>query len=477
MNALLAHWEPIFDRIRAENIRRIRISWSDQHGVSRVKVVTTEIFPKIVADGLRSNVGTLLGDSAGKMIVNPFSPGGGFNRAEMAGAPDLVVRPDPATFHVLPWSPQTGWVTGDMFFTTGESLPYSVRGQLRNAIQAAADNGVSAMVGIELEFHLTRDDRSGRTIGIPGEPGTAGLVTPTSSAYQHQAEADVDAVSEFLDVLQNHLQALGMPILTIESELGPSQFEVSLGVLPALEAADTAFLFKNAAKMIARRHGYHITFMARPAIPGFFSSGWHLHISMVDEGGDNLFVPDDTDQLLSKYGRHFTNGVLRRACEGALLSNSTVTGYKRLQPNSLAPDRVTWGADNRGALVRVTGDRADRSTHIENRIGDTAANGYLYIAGQMLAGLDGVAAGEEPPSPSDRPYETDAGKLPRTLAEAVTAFESSEFFRKTMGEEFVWFYAAHKRSEVERFESSPLSKTEDARQISEWEQREYFDLY
>ncbi|MFC4950193.1 glutamine synthetase family protein [Pseudonocardia sp. GCM10023141] len=473
---LLSAWEPVFERIRAEGIRRVRIAWADQHGVSRAKVVPTALFPKLVGEGLRSNVGTLLGDSAGKIIINPFSSGGGFGRAEMTGAPDLVIRPDPQTFRVLPWAAQTGWVTGDMFFTTGEPLPYSSRGQLRGAIDAATATGVSAIVGVELEFHLTRNVAQARTIGLPGEPGTAGSVVPTNSGYQHQSEADLDEVSEFLDVLQDNLEALNFPVRTIESELGPSQFELSLDVLPALEGGDASFLLKNAAKMIAKRHGYHITFMARPGIPGFFSSGWHLHMSMVDQTGRNLFVPDD-DKLLSRYGRHFTNGVLIHAREGALLSNSTVTGYKRLRPNSLAPDRLCWGADNRGAMVRVTGERADGSTHIENRIGDTAANGYLYIAGQILAGLDGVARGEEPPSPTEVPYETEATRLPTSLAEAVREFENSEFFRKAMGEEFVRFYAAHKRSEAERFERSDLGRTDEPDAVSEWEQREYFDLY
>jgi glutamine synthetase len=476
VSAQPSEWEQVYARMRTEGIRRVRVTWADQHGVSRCKVVTADLFPKLVAEGLRSNVGTLLGDSAGHVIVNPFSSGGGFKRAEMSGAPDLVIKPDPATFRVLPWSPQTGWVTGDMFFTTGEALPYSSRGQLRNAIGLAASEGLRPIVGIELEFHLTRCADSERTIGLPGRPGTAGAVTPTNSGYQHQSEADLDEVSDFLDVLQDNLEALGMPIRTIEAELGPSQFELSLDVLSALEGADTAFLLKNAAKMIAKRHGFHITFMSRPGIRGFFSSGWHLHMSMIDSAGKNLFVPDD-DNLLSTYGRHFTNGVLKRAREGALLSNSTVTGYKRLRPNSLAPDRLTWGADNRGALVRVTGENADGSTHIENRIGDTAANGYLYIAGQILAGLDGVALGEEPPSPTDSPYESEATRLPGSLDEAVSEFENSEFFRKAMGDEFVWFYATHKRSEADRFAASDLGRTDDPDEVSEWEQREYFDLY
>lgn len=470
-------WRPVFDDMGQAGIRRVRVAWADQHGVSRSKIVTADTFPSVVERGLRTNVGTLLGDSAGQIIVNPFSSGGGFGRREMSGAPDMVVRPDPATFRVLPWLPDTGWVTGDLFFTSGEPLPYSTRGQLVKAIASASLTGVEAMVGIELEFHLTRFADGTRTIGAMGEPGTPSTVIPLNSGYQHQSEADLDVAADFLAVLQDNLEALGLPLRTIESELGPSQFELSLDVLPALAAGDAAFLLKNAAKMIARRHGYHLTFMPRPGIPGFFSSGWHLHLSMVDQTSRrNRFVPDD-DSLLSAYGRQFVNGVLTHTGEGALLSNPTVNGYKRFQANSLAPDRLTWGADNRGSLIRVTGERADDSVHIENRIGDTAANGYLYIAGQIFAGLDGIARGAEPPPPSDEPYETTATMLPTTLASAVDAFDRSEFFRKTMGSEFVSFYAAHKRSEAHRFAASQLNGAGEPESVSEWEQREYFDLY
>lgn len=474
MSLARGDWEPVFERIRSEGIRRIRVAWSDQHGVSRAKVVTAQMFPKICFEGLRCNIGTLLSDSSGKMTTDPFTPGGVLNRADLAGAPDLVLRLDPATFRVLPWAPHTGWIIADLFTAAGEALPFSTRWQLRQAAELAAAHDVRPVIGIELEFHLMR-----ATDAVDLDATASGMhaVRPTHSGYQHQSEAALDNVSDFLDVLQDHLEDLGLPVRTIEVEHGPCQFELSLDVLGAIEGADAAFLVKNASKMIAKRHGYHITFMPRPAIRGFYSSGWHLHLSATDKLGQNLFVPADDREPLSTFGRHFVNGILTHAREAALLTIPTVTGYKRLQPRSLAPDRVTWGCDNRGAMIRITGDRVLGSTHIENRVGDTAANGYLYIASQLLTGLDGIAMAEEPPSPTDTPYEDDAVRLPTTMAEAIDAFETSEFLRTAMGEEFVAFYAEHKRNEVARFEASDLGHTEDPRAVSEWEQLEYFDLY
>lgn len=468
-------WGSVFDRMRSDDIRRIRVVWADQHGVSRTKVVTSRAFPKICSEGLRCNLGTLLSDSSGRTIMDPFTPERVLDRPEFAGAPDLVLCPDPSTFRVLPWARQTGWVIADLATTAGEPLSFSSRAQLRAAVDLASQSDVRPVVGIELEFHLMRVADQAST--GPTESIGACAVRPTHSGYQHQSEAALDNVSDFLDVLQEHLEELDLPIRTLEVECGPSQFEISLDVLGAMEAADAAFLLKNAAKMIARRHGYHITFMARPTSQGFCSSGWHLHLSITDALGQNLFVPKDDRELLSEYGRHFVGGILRNAREATLLTVPTVTGYKRLKPHSLAPDRVTWAEDNRGAMIRVTGDRKLGSTHIENRVGDPAANGYLYIASQILTGLDGISKGEEPPPPTKAPYEDDSIRLPTSLPEAITAFEASELFLKTMGEDFVTFYAAHKRSEAARFAASELGRTTEPSEVSKWEQLEYFDFY
>ncbi len=468
-------WGSVFDRMRLDDIRRVRVAWADQHGVSRTKVITSRAFPKVCSEGLRCNLGTLLSDSSGRTVMDPFATDRGLHRPEFAGAPDLLLFPDPSTFRVLPWAPQTGWVIADLAATTGEPLSFSSRAQLRTAVDLASQSDVRPAVGIELEFHLMR--AADRASTGPVESIGAYAVRPTHTGYQHQSEAALDNVSDFLDILQDHLEQLDLPVRTLEVECGPSQFEISLDVLGAMEAADAAFLLKNAAKMIARRHGYHITFMARPASPGFSSSGWHLHLSMTDGLGVNLFVPEDDRELLSRHGRHFVGGIMRNAREAALLTVPTITGYKRLQPHSLAPDRVTWAADNRGAMIRVTGDRSLGSTHIENRVGDPAANGYLYIASQILTGLDGITRAEEPPPPAKAPYEEDSPRLPSTLPEAISAFEASELFLKTMGEDFVTFYAAHKRSEAARFAASELGRTTEPHQVSDWEQFEYFDLY
>jgi glutamine synthetase len=464
-------------------LRNVRVTWADQHGIVRGKALTIPALEGALRRGLATNIGTLIGDSGGAIVFNPFTAGGGFGRDEMTGAPDVIAVPDPTTFRVLPWADRTGWVLCDLFFTTGEPVPYSTRGTLRAAIDAAAEMGLEIVMGIEMEWHLTRVDPAGaaRTIGRMGAPGAATPVVPTGVGYQHQLEADLDALEGILIELQDGLEGVGLPLRSMESELGPSQLEFTFAPLPALEAADAALLFRTAVKQICARQGYHASFMSRPGVEGLFSSGWHLHVSARDSHtGANLFVPSDPDQYLSELGLQFSAGILEHARAATLFTTPTVTGYKRFRPNSLAPDRANWGRDQRGAMIRVCGSGGDPSTHIENRAGEPAANPYLYASSQILAGLDGVRRALVPPPPTEEPYETQAVPLPTSLAEAIAELDASAFFRGALGDEVVDFLLTHKRSELERFssaEADAVAGADSEPAITGWEQREYFDLY
>src|SRR5205085_8389057 len=169
-----------------------------------------------------------------------------------------------------------------------------------------------------------------------------------------------------------------------------------------------------------RRQGYHASFMCRPKLPNVMSSGWHLHQSLRDRaGGANAFMA--ANEPLSGLGRHFLGGLLAHARAATPFTTPTINGYKRYRSYALAPDRVIWGCDNRGALIRVIGAPGDPATRIENRAGEPAANPYLYMASQIIAGLDGMARRLDPLPSADTPYETAAPLLPKTLEEALAA--------------------------------------------------------
>jgi glutamine synthetase len=206
--------------------------------------------------------------------------------------------------------------------------------------------------------------------------------------------------------------------------------------------------------------------MCRPAFTNAMSSGWHLHQSLADAQGLNLFAPTQAGDLLSPAGRHYLAGLIAGASEAVAFSTPTINGYKRYRSLSLAPDRICWGSDNRGAMLRVVGGENPAAARIENRIGEPAANPYLYLASQLATGLAGMTAAKEPPPPVDAPYEVKAEMLPTSLSAALGALKAGNVLREAFGNEFIEYYSTVKHAEVRRYEAH----------ITDWEMKEYFDV-
>jgi glutamine synthetase len=242
-------------------------------------------------------------------------------------------------------------------------------------------------------------------------------------------------------------------------------------------------LLRSAIKQICRRHGYHATFMCKPGIPNFFASGWHLHHSLINlDTNLNAFTSRQPDQTISEIGRNFMGGLLAHAGAACVFTTPTINGYKRAKPFSLAPDRATWGIENRGAMLRVQGGLNDLGAHVENRSGEPAANPYLYMAAQIFAGLDGIKRQLDPGSPSEAPYAAvDKPLLPKTLIEATALLKRDELLCKSFGNEFIDYIVKIKEFEWDRFmkylESAGISTENAADTVTDWEQREYFELY
>jgi glutamine synthetase len=227
-------------------------------------------------------------------------------------------------------------------------------------------------------------------------------------------------------------------------------------------------LFRSAVKQICRRHGYHATFMARPKLANVLSSGWHLHQSLRHKGdGGNAFTPTQAGAELSPLGLHYLAGLKEHACGAAVLASPTINGYRRYRPFSLAPDRAIWARDNRGAMLRVLGGVGQTATRIENRVGEPAANPYLYLASQLFSGLDGMERRLDPGPSADAPYDTPAARLPRSLDDALQCLRADEVLSTALGKSFVDYYTSIKEAEIARFNL----------EVSEWEHREYFDMY
>jgi glutamine synthetase len=289
-----------------------------------------------------------------------------------------------------------------------------------------------------------------------------------TAGYQLLSEARYDRYDEVFEILRQPIEALGLPLRSLEVEFGPSQVEFTFRPGSNLEPADTMVLFRSAVKQICRRHGYHASFMCRPRLANIFSNGWHLHQSLrAHKTGANAFMPENAAEPLSALGRHFLAGLLRHARASAAFATPTINSYRRYRPYTLAPDRAIWGRDNRGAMVRVLGGLGDPATRLENRIGEPAANPYLYIASQIALGLDGVDGALDPGPSADTPYETRAPALPRSLHEALEALRANEPLRPAFGAGFIDYFIHIKEAELARFDQ----------EVSEWEHREYFDLF
>jgi glutamine synthetase len=462
--------------IKKHKLELVRFSFADQHGVLRGKTVVAADAPGLMQAGVTMTTTLLAKDIAHKTAYPVFTPGGGFDMAEMQGGGDFVMVADPATFQVLPWAPNTGWLLCDIFFTNGKPVPFSTRQILRDALARLKSVGFDYLAGLEVEFHLFKLENPRLTPEDASWPPRAPEVSLLNQGYQYLTESRFDQIDAALEPIRRGVTALGMPLRSLEVELGPSQCEFTFRPQPGLEAADTMILFRAATKQIARRHGFLASFMCRPAQSNLFSCGWHLHQSLLArKGGSNAFAGDEREGL-SATGLNFLAGLLTHAHATAAFATPTVNGYKRYRAYTLAPDRANWARDNRGVMVRVLGQPGEEATHLENRIGEPAANPYLYMASQIHAGLDGMARKRDPGPSADTPYETKAQLLPKDLGEALAALRGSELFCKSFGENFVDYYAHLKEAELARFTAEAGGGGGEAG-VTAWEQNEYFDLF
>jgi len=479
----IARVSDIAHRLDAEGIRFVRMAWSDSHGQARAKMVTASAFRSALENGYGSNVATFTLDASGGRLFKSFTPGGGMGLKEMTGSPSLILVPDLSTFCLLPWAEGVAWVLCDEYFTDGQPFFFSCRRLLRDQAARLAAREQVLNVGLEIEWHLSRLPGDGpellddSEIGEPGRRGRAISVRPFEPGFSYHAESVIDRVQPLLSRIEAVCRALSLPLRSMENEWGSGQFECTFAPQDALSAADTYFLFRSAVRQVCRREGFHASFMCWPNLTGAYPSGWHLHQSIADAGdGRNLWAPSEGNGPLSPLGMAYLAGLMAHAGAATVFTTPTINGYRRFRPNSLAPDRPTWSHDHKGVMLRVLGGADDpAATRIENRVGESAANPYLFIASQIAAGLDGVDRNLTPPPAEDDPYNADIPKLPGTLPAALDALGASALFADQFGQRYIDYYLTLKRAEIARFEES--GGTHEGEAVSAWEQDEYFDTF
>lgn len=456
-------------RIQAGELTVVRLSFADQHGILRGKTYVAGEIASVMKSGVGFSATMLMKDTAHRTVFPVWGQGGAFGGKEWEGAADVVMLPDPTTFRVLPWAPHSGWMLCDIVFPDGKPVPLSTRHLYRQALSALQETGYDFIAGLEVEFHLFKLEKTHLALedaSQPGKPGPPPDVSLLNQGYQYLTEQRYDEMDPILEILRSNIAGLGLPLRSLEVEFGPSQVEFTFRASSGLAPADAMVLFRSATKQVAQRNGYHATFMCRPKIPNVMSSGWHLHQSLKDrKTGANAFV--DPREPLSAVGMHWMAGLLEHARAAAAFSTPTLNGYERYRPYMLAPDRAIWARENRGVMVRVLGGPGDPATHLENRVGEPAANPYLYMASQVVCGLDGIRRKADPGPSADTPYEAKAAPLPGSLDEALAALNEDKALRAGFGDFFVDYFVKLKQAEIGRFKA----------EAGDWEQREYFSIF
>jgi glutamine synthetase len=474
-------------RVMSERrIDAVRVSFADIHGILRGKTVTARAFESVLRNGIDCSSGPYFFDTGLDLVGDLFVPGAGHGIDELTGAADFVLVPDPSTFRVLPWTEGvTGWVLADEYFKSGRPVPLSARHLLKRLTGDLGARNLALVAGIEIEWYLTRvidPVLSMDAVGGWGQPGQPPVVAPVNLGYQFNSELYGDQLDPVLHKLRTALEALEMPLRTTEHESGPGQLEFTFDPQHALEAADGVLLFRSAVKQVCARSGYHASFMCRPGLEGFDASGWHLHQSLFTDGGQNAFMSSQPEHIVSDLARSYAGGLLEHAGAASVLTTPTINGYARAAGDYiLAPDRACWSVDNRGTYIRVLGEPGDPSTHLENRGGEPAANPYLYLASQLIAGLDGVDRKLDPGPLRIDPHTEDAPALPSSLSEAVVALKADTVFRERAGNELIDYLVRVKENELGRYERAlaelgPTAKANSGG-VSDWEQREYFRMF
>jgi glutamine synthetase len=433
----------VAERLRAEGIDVIRVSYPDLIGIDRGRDVLVAELPAAARHGLAFCRAVYHTSPMGDVV--PVQ--GGLE----SGLPDIAVFPDLTTVTPLPWEPGAAWCLGDAVTPDGEAAPESPRVVVQRVAQRLAGLGYTMICGPELEFFLCQRGSDGAWRRYADELG---------NVYVVGRKGDPDGL--LLNMLRQ-LRDAGLGVTAANHEFSPGQFEINLGHSELTGAADRAFRLKSAVQEIARHHGMLATFMAKP-FNDEGGSGFHVHVSLNDEAGANVFGDTGGTDGLSAVGRHAIGGVLRHARALSALLNPTVNSYKRFGPDTLAPWLIDWGLDNRSAMLRIPPERG-AAARMEIRLGDATANPYLGMAAIGAAVCLGIEDKAEPPEKLEG-YGYDPGRsdlLPMRLSEALDALAADHELTGVLGEYFTASFLSYKRNEIERFE----------RYVTDWEFREY----
>lgn len=438
--------------IRDRMIAMIAVSFTDPMGISRAKPKVSSEIDSIIDKGVMTGRRIFA-----RNALDFMTPGSGTGMSEG----DIAVVPDIETFVVPSFAPDLGRFIGDLHEKDGVVSALCPRTAYKRILARAASKGYRVVVGFESEFHVLTK-RDGEYVPAFSEPNH-GLM-----GYERQR-------AMFADIF-TALRSMKVEPLKSHIEGRKSQLEIDLAPADALRAADNFVYFKEAVRNVAESHGVLASFIPKFS-PDTAGSGYHLHISLWDQKGRNVFssAKDRRKLGVSPEGYHFIGGILKHTKALCAVGAPIVNSYKRLLPGRVAVDALMYGTGHRGAAVRIPDERGD-ATRVEVRFPDNSCNPYLTMACILAAGLEGMEKETDPGDPVT--VETHAMKdreivasgltlMPRTLRESLDEFGNDLLMKETFGDELFSEYVMAKESEI----------AEAADKVTKWEIDSFVDIF
>jgi glutamine synthetase len=416
--------EEVLKLVNKNNVKFIRLWFTDILGQMKSFAITSE------------------------ELEEAFSEGMGFDGSSIKGyaridESDMIAKPDPATFQLIPWRPKekaVGRMFCDILNPDGSPYEGDPRYALKRNLARLKDLGYTFYLGPELEFFYFKDAHGTEVLD---EGGYFDLTT-------------LDAASDLRRETVLTLEEMGIKVEYSHHEVAPSQHEIDLRYAEALSMADNVMTYRIVVKEVATKYGCYATFMPKP-IPGQNGNGMHTHQSLF-KGKENVFYDANDKYYLSDVAKKYIAGLLKHAPEITAFANQWVNSYKRLVPGYEAPVYMAWAMRNRSALVRVPLYKPgkEKATRIELRSPDPACNPYLAFAVMLAAGLEGIEKDYELPEPIEKDiFELSAEEkeelgiqaLPGNLMQAIEKVEQSELVRKALGDHIVNAFITGKKIE------------------------------
>ena len=436
--------DKIAAKLRRDGVEHVRFELCDMPGSARSKQVPIEAFAQFSRDGIGMYGGVIAVDTASHVV-----PGSRYN--EEVNYRDQMLIPDFSTLAPVPWLKNTARVICDTEWAPGEPLRAAPRYVMAEMLKRLDALGFKAVMSHEYEFYVL--DRETK------QPFFDGV-----HIFNNLRNEQLPVIREVVD----QLRAAGLPMLTANAEYAPSQFELVYSHVEGMAGADNAFTFKNGVKEIVQQAGQLATFMTKP-FAGSAGSGGHYHVSLMrKKGGKNAFIDAKKPDGMTDTVRYFVQGIIDHGAACMALFNPTPNCYRRLRPHTFAPSNISWGEEDRSAMVRIKAP-GSKSMHVEMRAAGAISNPYLTAAATLACGLLGLKEKRKLGKQSHGPSEEDASlpPFPASLDAALNLLQADKALCALLGEEFVDVFTTVKRYELSRFNDH----------VSQWESDEYIELY